>query len=411
MSVSSLITIPWRPFKAIIEGWNRFWFTPADPTTLGFMRISCGLVVLFIHFAYTWDLQEFFGKNAWIDSASINDYRLHQPWQVLPWDWQTIPEQPPAANPEEAKYMQDWYGFNPRMAWAKGYPGWSIWFEVNDPRWMMIIHCSFLVVFFLFMIGFCTRVTSILAWVAAISYIQRAPTSIFGMDTMMNILLIYLAVGPSGAALSVDRLLSRWWAIRQARRNHEPIPLWSRPAPRVSANVALRLFQIHFCIIYMASGLSKLLGGPWWSGTAIWGTMAVYEYCPMQIGSYQSLLKFLCAHRWLWEVTMNAGVAYTLFTEIGLPFMIWNRKLRWPMITLAVLLHTGIAMVMGLRTFSLLMLTMLIAFVPQETVDGIRSGLSAWIDSIWPHREMKESADSDRLARPLGARSQLKVSS
>jgi hypothetical protein len=227
----------------------------------------------------------------------------------------------------------------------------------------------------------------------------------------MNILLIYLAVGPSGAALSVDRLLSRWWAIRQARRNHEPVPPWSRPAPRVSANVALRLFQIHFCIIYMASGLSKLLGAPWWNGTAVWGTMAVYEYCPMQIGSYQALLKFLCAHRWLWEVAMNAGVAYTLFTEIGLPFMIWNRKLRWPMIAMAVLLHTGIAMVMGLRTFSLLMLTMLMAFVPQETVDGIRSRLSAWIDSIWPHREMKDPADSNGLSRPLSARSQLKVSS
>jgi hypothetical protein len=307
--------------------------------------------------------------------------------------------------------MLKWYGFNPRMAYAKGYPAWSIWFEVTDPGWMMVVHCTFLVVFFLFTIGFCTRVTSILAWLAAISYIQRAPTSIFGMDTMMNILLIYLMIGPSGAALSVDRLVSRWWAIRQAQRNHQPMPPFSRPAPRVSANVVLRLLQIHFCIIYMASGLSKLLGGVWWNGTAIWGTMAVFEYCPMQIGSYQALLKFLCAHRWLWELAMNAGVAFTLFTEIGFPSLVWNRKLRWPMITVAVFLHTGIAMVMGLRTFSLLMLTMLIAFVPQETVDRIRSRLSDWIHLIWPHSEMKEQTQSNGLARPLGARGQLKVSS
>lgn len=411
MSVSSLISIAWKPFKAIFKGWNRFWFTPADPTNLGFMRISCGLVVLFIHFAYTWDLQEFFGKNAWVDLTSINEYRLEQPWQVLPWGWEPIPEQPPAANAEEEHYMLNWYGFNPRMAYAKGYPAWSVWFEVTDPRWMMVVHCSFLVVFFLFTIGFCTRVTSILAWLAAISYIQRAPTSIFGMDTMMNILLIYLMIGPSGAALSVDRLISRWWEVRAARRNHQPIPPFSRPAPRVSANVVLRLLQVHFCIIYMASGLSKLLGGVWWNGTAIWGTMAVFEYCPMQIGSYQSLLKFLCSHRWLWELAMNAGVAFTLFTEIGLPSLIWNRKMRWPMITMAVFLHSGIAMVMGLRTFSLLMLTMLIAFVPQETVDGMRSRLSDWMNLILPHGEMKEQKESNGLARPLGARGQLKVSS
>jgi hypothetical protein len=157
-----------------------------------------------------------------------------------------------------------------------------------------------------------------------------------------------------------------------------------KPAPRVSANVAIRLLQIHFCFIYMASGLSKLLGAPWWNGTAIWGTMAVYEYCPMQVGSYSKLLNFLCEHRWLWEISMNVGVAYTLFTEIGFPFLVWNRKMRWFMITLAVLLHTGIALVMGLRTFSLLMYTMLIAFVPQENVDRVRSRLEEWFGLIWP---------------------------
>jgi hypothetical protein len=211
------------------------------------------------------------------------------------------------------------------------------------------------------------------------------------MDTMMNILLIYLMVGPSGAALSVDRLISRWWAVRQARRNHLPIPPLSPPAPRVSANLALRLVQIHFCIIYLASGLSKLMGQPWWNGTAIWITMAVPEYWPLQIGYYQSLLKFLCDHRWLWETVMTGSVAYTLCTEISFPFLVWNRKLRWWMITLAVVLHTGIAMTMGLRTFSLLMLTMLCAFVPQEVVERWRSRLQAWVNLHWPESSGSET--------------------
>jgi hypothetical protein len=327
----------------------------------------------------------------------------------MSWDWNPAPQHPPAANREEGEYMLKWWGANPRNAWAKGYPAWSIWFEVTDPTWMMLIHCSFLVVFFCFMIGFCTRVTSVLAWVAAISYIQRSPTTIFGMDTMMNILLIYLMIGPSGAALSVDRLLSRWWAVREARRHHLPAPQWSRPAPQVSANVALRLLQIHFCCIYMASGLSKLLGAPWWNGTAVWGTMAVYEYCPMQIGSYGAFLQFLCAHRWLWELTMSSGVVFTLFTEIGFPFLVWNRKLRWTMITLAVMLHTGIALVMGLRTFSLLMYTMLIAFVPQETVDRIRGRLEEWVSSILPHAEMKEDALANGRGGSLASRNPAKV--
>jgi hypothetical protein len=45
--------------------------------------------------------------------------------------------------------------------------------------------------------------------------------------------------------------------------------------------------------------------------------------------------------------------------------------MRWVMITMAVMLHTGIAVVMGLRTFSLIMLIMLMAFVPEETVQAL----------------------------------------
>jgi len=404
------ISSAWKGLKGIVQGWNRFWFTPADPTLLGFMRICCGLVVLYVHVAYTQDLQELFGKDAWISQASINEYRREQPWQIMPWDWKPIQQSTKASNVEEAESMPKWYGANPNRAYAKGYPAWSIWFHVIDPTWMMVIHCSFLVVFFLFTIGFCTRVTSVLAWLAAISYIQRSPTSIFGMDTMMNILLIYLMIGPSGAALSIDRLISRWWAIRRARRNHLPIPTLTRPAPRVSANVVLRLLQIHFCVIYLISGLSKLQGNVWWNGTATWITMAIYEYCPMQVASYDAFLRFLCAHRWLWETVMTGSVAFTLFTEIGFPFLVWNRKLRWLMITLGVFLHTGIAMVMGLRTFSLLMMTMLCAFVPQETVDGLRSRLQSWVSRWWQASHTPELSSVNGAVRTTSSRNQHKLS-
>jgi hypothetical protein len=376
------------------------------------MRICCGLVVFYVHLAYTPDLQELFGKDAWISLDSINEYRHDQPWVIHPWGWPATDgkaKQPARANDLEAQYMRKWYGFKPSLAYARGYPAWSIWFHVTDPTWMMVVHCSFLVVFFLFTIGFCTRVTSVLAWLAAVSYIQRAPTSIFGMDTMMNILLIYLMIGPSGAALSVDRLISRWWVVRRAKLNHLPIPAPSRPAPRVSANLAVRLLQIHFCMIYLASGFSKLQGNAWWNGTAVWGTMAIYEYCPMQMVTYDALLRFLCAHRWLWETAMTSGVAFTLFTEIGFPFLVWNRKMRWWMMTMAVLLHIGIAIFMGLGTFSLFMLTMLCAFVPEETVQSLRNRLQGWVGQRRLETSSSEAQPGNGAVRTGGPRNQEKV--
>ena len=46
------------------SAWGRFWFQPSDPTTLAFMRIITGLLVLYVHLAYCFDFQAFFGRNA-----------------------------------------------------------------------------------------------------------------------------------------------------------------------------------------------------------------------------------------------------------------------------------------------------------------------------------------------------------
>jgi hypothetical protein len=162
----------------------------------------------------------------------------------------------------------------------------------------------------------------------------------------------------------VDRLIA-WW---RARREGKTLP---PPEPSVMANLALRLIQIHFCIIYLASGLSKLQGTSWWNGNALWGTMANPEFNPVHLRWYQDYLVFLCKHRWLWEMVTTGGVAYTLALEIGLPFLIWNRRLRWVMILAAVLLHVGIAFTMGLMTFGMMMLSMLASFLPPEAIHRV----------------------------------------
>jgi hypothetical protein len=364
----------------IVRAWDRFWFSKADPTTLGLIRICAGLITLYVHLAYTGDLQQLFGKDAWLSLEKMNLIRHEQPVVTPPMGWEQPRPLPAPKSDAETKYvneyMQRWDGVDPRMTIAKGYAIWSVWYHVTDPRWMAVVHGLFLLVMLLFTVGFCTRVTSVLTWMAALSYIQRAPTTLFGLDTMMIIVLLYLMIAPSGAALSVDRLIARWWARRQARRKHRPEPAWEPPAPSVSANFALRLLQIHFCIIYLASGTSKLQGPAWWNGTAMWGTMANYEFAPLNWARYEDFLVFLCQHRPLWELVTSGGVIFTLVLEIGFPFLVWPRATRWLMIIGSVMLHVGISMTMGLTTFSLMMLCMLLAFVPTAAVKQLLAALS-----------------------------------
>ena len=359
-----------------VQAWDRFWFTPADPTILGMIRICCGLVVLYVHLAYSYDLQVFFGRDAWLSLDKVNQSRLmtppegtayqdRMPWVGPPTGWQPVVPHP-YTNEAERKFIERW-GAHPDQVMAWGQPLWSIWYHVTDPTWMWVVHGCILTIMFLFTIGFCTRVTSVLTWIGMLSYIQRAPTSLFGMDTIMIIVALYLMIGPSGAALSVDRLIARYWTVHQALRKQLPVPDFSPPRPRVSANVALRLLQIHLCIIYAASGLSKLQGPAWWSGVAVWGTMANYEFSPMRLQIYNVFLQFVCQHRWLWELVTTGGSYFTLAFEIGFGVLIWTR-LRSTMVVAAVLLHTGIALFMGLVTFSLMMMVAVLAFIPGSLV-------------------------------------------
>ena len=354
-----------------IQAWNWFWFHPADPTPLGFIRLCCGLMVLYIHLAYTYDLQTFFGANAWLGQRTMQEFLHDSPTLKPPSGWDT-PQVPPAATAEEEDYIRAYHekwGVDPRLILEKGHVYlWSIWFHVTDPTQMELVHGCILVAMFCFMIGFCTRITSVLTWFGMMSCIQRAQTSLFGMDTMLTIAVTYLMIGPSGAALSVDRLLARYWATRQALRSHRPIPEFLPPQPSVSANVALRMMQVHVCIVYLVSGTSKLMGASWWTGYAVWETMANWEFSPMRLQVYMAWLRLLSRHRWLWELVTTGGTYATLAFEISFAFLIWSRRMRGAMIIGSVLLHLGIALCMGLVGFSAMMLILVSSFLSAKAI-------------------------------------------
>ena len=87
------------------------------------------------------------------------------------------------------------------------------------------------------------RVASVLAFLATVSYINRASLAQFGLDDTNAMLAMYLMVGPSGAAFSVDRWLQAPQQVRQLTTD-----------PSIGANIAIRLLQVHMCVIYLVLG-------------------------------------------------------------------------------------------------------------------------------------------------------------
>ena len=156
-------------------------------------------------------------------------------------------------------YMEYW-SFDPRRIYVQGQPVYSPFFHVTDPAVLWLIHILHLFVMVLFTLGVCTRVTSVLTWLAALSYINRGnPAILFGQDTMMNLCLFYLVLAPCGATWSVDWLIARYRAGRDALR-HGRAPADDGPRPLISAGFILRMLQVHYCLMYLSAGLSKLKG-------------------------------------------------------------------------------------------------------------------------------------------------------
>src|SRR5262245_49629513 len=209
--------------RALAGSWDAFWFTPADPTLLGVLRILTGLMLLYTHAVWGLVLPQFFGRDGWLSARLVGT--LHQ----------------------------------------GGYT-YSFWWLVSDDGMWPAYGLS-MVVLALFTVGLWTRVTSILALLVTISYVYRVPAATFGLDQINAMLTLYLAIGPSGAALSFDR----WRALRRGLAPDH------RPEPSAGANLALRLINVHMCVIYFFAATSKLQGEAWWNGEAMWRAFANYE--------------------------------------------------------------------------------------------------------------------------------------
>jgi len=336
-------------FHEAVLGWNRFWFTPADPITLALIRILAGAMLFYTHLVWSIGLEDFFGRHAWVSPAAIDALENPQSAQrVAPEDQQQ------AETPRPRSYA------------------WSHFFWIESPAAIWTIHIAGLIVLLMLTLGLMTRVASVLAFLLVVSYANRVPGALFGLDDINGMLAMYLMVGPAGAVWSLDSWLKRRGAMGGLSalvpsNKDEPSSESGKggqaahatraeaASGSVGANIAIRLMQVHLCIIYLFSGLGKLRGDTWWDGTAIWGAIANLEY--------QSIDMTWMAH---WPLLINVLTHVTIVWEVFYCALIWPRALRPWMLLLAIPLHLGIAVFLGMMTFGLVMLIANVAFVPPE---------------------------------------------
>ena len=118
-------------------------------------------------------------------------------------------------------------------------------------------------------------------------------------------------------------------------------------------------------LLYFTAGFGKLTGTHWLSGDAFFLVSQIPEYSNIWMA------KFIVEHP-------NIGYFlnyYTLIYQIGFPFFIWFRKLKYKWMTLGVLFHLGIGFTCGIMDFGLILLAAYFAFYDEDRSEWVKSAL------------------------------------
>jgi hypothetical protein len=218
----------------------------------------------------------------------------------------------------------------PRLRWlAEGLAPYGVSDAacVRGVFWVYVASLGFLLV------GWRTRPAAVAAWLTHVMLNVSGNATIYGVDQFAHIALFYCVWMPVGATASVDRLAGR-----------------ESGATSTTARVALRVLQIHLCIVYLASGIEKASGIQWWNGEAIWRAMMRPD-----LGQFD--VAWLAYTPWLARV----GCWGTLAVELGYALLIWPRRTRMAMGLATVGMHAGIGVAMGLVSFSAVMMVLNVA--------------------------------------------------
>src|SRR5438876_6709015 len=183
------------------------------------------------------------------------------------------------------------------------------------------------------LIGVGCRFSAIAAWFLHLCAAKSGGFLSYGMDNFMTIGLFYLMLSPLLDRRSLD------WRLRDLRpKNPQLLGFWRR------------VLQLHLCIIYFFSGLTKWLGSGWWDGSKVWRALIR----PLFNGIDPEILV-------RWNYVFPVAGIFVCLLEITYPFFIWNSQTRKIWLVCICVMHVGIGVTMGMHLFALIMIVLNVA--------------------------------------------------
>ena len=304
---------------------DKYWFSWGDPASLGLMRIGFGLLTF-------WSLL------------------------ILIPDW------------------ADWfgaYGFTPEFLS-------NIWLPreklagIEVPRLQLLAGISNPIANFAFFIltmvaalfttlGLWSKASSIALAIGVVSIHHRNPMILHGGDVVMRVMVLYIALAPSGLAYSLDSWRARKRALASEASEEVPtetvpiVPLWTQ-----------RLIAYNTSLVYLTTVWLKWGGDLWRNGMATYYPNRLQEFERFPIPEFLKNSPFVQITTW-----------GTLLVEFGMVSLVYYRPLRKYCLLGGIMMHMFIEYSMNIPVFSFLMICSYLSFYDGEEtrafVDRVRA--------------------------------------
>jgi len=217
--------------------------------------------------------------------------------------------------------------FVPRLGWLVtlgSHVGLSEWTVLSVTWWVLL--CAACGLF----AGLFSRSSAIISWFLHLCAAKSGGLVSYGVDNFMTIGLFYLMLSPLPDRYSLDHKLRKL-----------------KTKDRQLLGFFRRVLQIHLCLIYFFSGLTKSLGSGWWNGSNMWRALI---RPPFNVIDPAILVR--------WKHLFPVGGVLICILEIGYPFLIWHKRTRPIWFWLVIGMHIAIGLTMGMYLFALIMIVL-----------------------------------------------------
>ena len=199
--------------------------------------------------------------------------------------------------------------------------------------------------------GVLTRLTTATTFAVVAGNLLLSQTHFRHNRTFLAILLGGLALVPAGSVFSFDA----WWHRARGRALSPIAPVW----PVV-------LLRTQVSLVYLASGISKLVDPSWHSGIVLWDRVVRYQDVldPTPLPAWG--IDFLT-----WRPLYLVVAPAAILVEVGVGLGLWFERTRLAALWIAIAFHVSIEVSASVEVFSLAAIAALVIWVTPSARDRV----------------------------------------